>query len=79
MIASLAMALVLLSEQPEQVAAEATPPKSDYICKMFRQTGSHVKKSFVCLTKKEWARMDDQNEAFSRRMVDEARGGIAGY
>ncbi len=80
MVVSLIIALAVLSEQPEPVTVAPAPQaNSAYVCKTIRHTGSQIKKSLVCLTKKEWARMSDENENFSRRMVDEARAGSIAF
>jgi hypothetical protein len=79
MIALLPLALMAAQADVAPLPTPDAPPKSDYICKTVRHTGSHLKKSFVCLTKKDWGRIIDANEAFSRRMVDEARGGSNSY
>ena len=56
-------------------AAAPAPGAADkVICKRFDVTGSLVKKRRVCLTRAEWAKMNDGDQDAARRFVDENRG-----
>ncbi|UAJ10349.1 hypothetical protein [Polymorphobacter megasporae] len=45
--------------------------KSQVVCKTEQETGSLVKKHKTCLTRKQWAYVNDQHESYARKMVDD--------
>ena len=53
---------------PAQVKA------TEVVCKSEIETGSLVKRRKQCLTRKQWAYVNDQHESAARKMVDDNMG-----
>lgn len=47
---------------------------NEVVCKTEQETGSLVKKHKTCLTRKQWAYVNDQHESYARKMVDDNMG-----
>lgn len=63
------------------IATEIANPASDddkIICKKSLETGSLVKKTKKCFTKREWDRLAEMELKGNSRMVDEMQGGSNG-
>jgi hypothetical protein len=62
---------------PVAAVAAMTPAeiyKSQVVCRSEQETGSLVKKHKTCLTRKQWAYVNDQHENYARKMVDDNMG-----
>jgi hypothetical protein len=78
MIVLFAVSMLTPAQVDQVPIATEAKPKTSYVCKTVRQTGSIVKKASVCLTRKQWARVNDEAEQLSRKMVYEG-GGTGSY
>lgn len=62
---------------PVAAVAAMTPAeiyKSQVVCRSEQETGSLVKKHKTCLTRKQWAYVNDQHESYARKMVEDNMG-----
>ena len=56
------------------VAAAPAPDRSqEIICRREKETGSLVKGKKTCHSRAQWAYIDDENQRFSRNLVDDTR------
>jgi len=59
--------------------AQAKAAKAnEVVCKSNLETGSLVKQPKQCLTRKQWAYVNDQHEGFARKMVQDNAGLVGG-
>ncbi len=52
--------------------------KAQIVCRSDQETGSLVKKHKTCLTRKQWAYLNDQHESFARKMIEDNTSHPAG-
>jgi len=48
--------------------------KTQIVCRSEVETGSLMKKRKTCLTRKQWAYVNDQHESYARKLVDDSTG-----
>jgi hypothetical protein len=70
-LASLTLASAVMAADAEP--APAAVAKERMICRYDKETGSLVKGKKTCHTKAQWQYIDDTNQSFANRLVDDAR------
>jgi len=68
-----AATLLLTAAAPAPVADETTDKAQQMICRKEKETGSFVKVKKTCHTRAQWSYIDDENQRFSRQLVDDTR------
>lgn len=56
--------------------ARAPRNRTDLVCRSTRATGSLIVRTNTCLTRKQWAYVDDDHKREARRIVATAVGGV---
>lgn len=69
-----AATLVTAAAAPAQTPPAPAPDKmQEIVCRKDKETGSLVKTKKTCHSRAQWAFIDDENQRFSRNLVDETR------
>lgn len=73
-LASIAGAVETAAPAVVEMAAPAViDPGQQTVCRKDRETGSLVKAKKTCHTRSQWQYIDEENQRFSRNLVDETR------
>ncbi len=74
-IPSAMLCSAVVAAEPQAAAATAVQSveKERMICRTEKETGSLVKRKKTCHTKSQWQYIDDTNQSFANRLVDDTR------
>lgn len=75
MIATMALAA---ETPPPPPPVPNSDPMQQTVCRKQLETGSLVRSKKTCHTKAQWAYIDDANQSFGRKMVEDGLGGTNG-
>ena len=71
---TLASAVIASDREPQiAVAAAESTTKERMYCRYDKETGSLVKGKKTCHSKAQWQYIDDTNQSFANKMVDDSR------
>ncbi len=71
-------AAISAEPQPAAVPAAQAPAKEKMICRRDKEIGSLVATKKTCHTKSQWQYIDDTNQTFANKLVDDSRSKSGG-